>query len=241
MASAGWRPVLGIFLGLIARLWLATLRVTVVADEGLQALADRPWVFAFFHGTQWPLLAWRRRRPSVVLVSWSLDGAIQARTLTMLGFRVIRGSTSRGGVRGLVAVARALRVGGVDAAFAVDGPRGPYGVAQLGARVAARAADGVLVPLGAAVASGTVFARAWDRFSIAWPFARVVVCLGAAIEPGATVTERDEALARGIFGANARARTVLGGRADYSGVIPDGSHEGAVDSSHAGGFVARSK
>jgi lysophospholipid acyltransferase (LPLAT)-like uncharacterized protein len=99
---------------------------------------DIPWVLSFFHGTQWPLLAWRRRRPTLVMVSHSADGAMQARALALLGFRVVRGSSSRGGARGLAAIVRAMRRGGVDAAFAVDGPRGPDGAVKPGAARAGR-------------------------------------------------------------------------------------------------------
>jgi lysophospholipid acyltransferase (LPLAT)-like uncharacterized protein len=177
------RAALGVLIGLLARAWLATLRVRVVVDPALAAVEARPWVFAFFHGTQWPLLAFRRRRPTVVLVSLSRDGAMQARALGVQGLRVVRGSSSRGGVRGLAALVRRMRREGADAAFAVDGPRGPYGVVKGGALAAARAVGGVLVPMGGIVERGLVLDRAWDRFQVAWPFSRVTVRLGAPIEP----------------------------------------------------------
>jgi lysophospholipid acyltransferase (LPLAT)-like uncharacterized protein len=175
--------LLGVVLGWIARLWLATLRVRVVADPALEAVADRPWVLSFWHGTQWPLLAWRRRRRTVVLVSLSRDGAMQAQALAVQGFRVVRGSSSRGGARGLAALVRAMKHEGADAAFAVDGPRGPRGIAKGGAVLAARAAGAVLVPIAGAVRRGVVLERAWDRFAVAWPFTRVDVTLGAPIDP----------------------------------------------------------
>jgi len=177
------RAWLGVLLGLVARAWLATLRVRVLTDPALDAVEGRPWVFAFFHGTQWPLLALRRRRPTVVLVSLSEDGAMQANALALQGFRVVRGSSSRGGARGLAALVRRMRSDGADAAFAVDGPRGPYGTAKGGAVTAARAVGGVLVPLGGAIERGVVLRRAWDRFGLAWPFSRVTVRLGPPIEP----------------------------------------------------------
>lgn len=177
------RALLGILLGLVARVWLATLRVRVIADPALAARAGRPWVLAFFHGTQWPLLAWRGRRRTVVLVSLSRDGQLQARALALQGLSVVRGSSSRGGVRGLAALVRRMRAEDADAAFAVDGPRGPYGVVKGGALAAARATGGVVVPVGGVVERGIVLHRAWDRFAVAWPFSRVTVRLGAPIEP----------------------------------------------------------
>jgi len=186
-------------LGVVARVWLATLRVRVVEHPGLAGASDRPWVLAFWHGTQWPLLAWRRRRRTVVLVSLSRDGSMQARALAVQGFEVVRGSSSRGGARGLAAVVRAMKRGGVDAAFAVDGPKGPRGVVKGGAIVAARAAGAVLVPAAGRVRRGIVLRGAWDRFAIAWPFTRVDVMLGDPIDPRTAADARgevEESLAR---------------------------------------------
>lgn len=197
--------VWGVLVGLVARVWLATLRLRVEVDPALVAHEGSPWVLAFFHGTQWPLLAWKRRKGTVVLVSLSRDGAIQARALSMLGLRVVRGSSSRGGARGLAALVRKMKTEGLDAAFAVDGPRGPYGVAKPGATLAARRTGGVLVPMGSACARAKVFGRAWDRFALAWPFTRVSVVLGAPIRPERPASELEQAIA----GANARARAIL--------------------------------
>ncbi len=194
------RAALGVLLGLLARVWLATLRVRVVADPALESVSGRPWVLAFFHGTQWPLLAFERRRPTVVLVSLSRDGSMQARALALQGLGVVRGSSSRGGARGLAALVRRMRRENADAAFAVDGPRGPYGVVKGGALAAARAVGGVLVPMGGIVERGFVLARAWDRFHVAWPFSRVTVRLGAPIEPA--VEGAREALEAAIARAN---------------------------------------
>ena len=204
------RGVLGLVVGVVARLWLATLRVDVDINPALDAVRERPWVLAFFHGTQWPLLAWRRRRSTLVMVSLSLDGALQARALSVLGFAVVRGSSSRGGMRALARIVRRLRAEVVDAAFAVDGPRGPRGVAKGGAALAARAAGGVLVPMGAAFARGFVLRRAWDRFAMAWPWSRVVVRLGAPLDPAACRGDLSEALGAAIASANDRALGRLG-------------------------------
>ena len=191
--------MVGFLLGLLARVWLATLRVEVEIDP---ALRDRnePWVLSFFHGKQWPLLAWKRRRLTAVMVSLSKDGAMQARALSFLGFSIVRGSSSRGGARGLAGLMRALKKG-CDVAFAVDGPRGPYGVPKPGAALAAERAGALLVPMGSAMKSGRVFGRAWDRFALAWPFTRVAVVLGAPTS-GAE-------LASAIEAANARAEAKL--------------------------------
>lgn len=206
------RAALGFVLGWLARAWLSTLRVRVEAHPALDAAAHEPWVLAFFHGTQWPLLAWRRRRRTIVLVSHSADGAIQARALSVLGFSIVRGSSSRGGARGLASLVRRARVDGLDAAFAVDGPKGPYGVVRPGAAFTAKHMSGVLVPMGSAATPSrrTVFSRAWDGFVLAWPFSTVAVVLGAPIRPDGRDAAVAGRLGRAIEDANARARAIVG-------------------------------
>jgi lysophospholipid acyltransferase (LPLAT)-like uncharacterized protein len=195
--------VLGWLAGIVGRVWLRTLRVRVEADPALDAEDDRPWVLAFFHGALFPLLAWPRRRSTAVLVSHSNDGTVLARARALLGREVVRGSTSRGGVRGLVSLVRLLQARDRDVAFAVDGPRGPRRVAKPGATLAAQRGDARLVPLAAAVASGTVL-RSWDRFVLPRPFSRVVVVLGAPL-PLLTEAAPDER--GGVGRANARERS----------------------------------
>ena len=90
-----------IILGHFVRLYLLTLRVSLHVDPALDPADPRPWVLCFWHGEQLPLLAWKRRRPTVALVSHSADGQMQSMALRIQGLRVTRGSSSRGGSGGL--------------------------------------------------------------------------------------------------------------------------------------------
>jgi lysophospholipid acyltransferase (LPLAT)-like uncharacterized protein len=195
------RRVLGLALGLLAWVWLRTLRVSVLEPEGLRR-ASGPLVLVFFHGTQFPLLAWRRPGPTSVLVSLSKDGEMQSRALGLLGFRVLRGSSSRAGAMGLRGLLRTQRQGH-DVAMAVDGPRGPRGQAKGGALTLARATGAALVPMGAFAKCALVFGETWDQFSLPLPFSRVFVVVG---EPLCDARQLDEpALTLAISEANARA------------------------------------
>lgn len=187
--------LLGVLLGIFVRLYIATLRVTVTADPALDRADPRPWVLSFWHGEQLPLLLFRRRRPTVALVSHSRDGQMQARALAFQGLLIERGSSSRGGARGLVAIVRRLQQG-QDAAFAIDGPKGPRGTVRPGARAAARLGGGVLVPMGSAAPSGVTLTRAWDHFRIPYPFSKVAVRLGPPLARTASDEELGEAVAR---------------------------------------------
>jgi lysophospholipid acyltransferase (LPLAT)-like uncharacterized protein len=211
MTSAGSstaRASIGWLLGWVVAGWLRSLRLRVVDDaRELVGSSRRPWVLVFFHGTQVPLLAWPRRRRTAVLVSLSRDGDLQAQVMARAGMHVVRGSSSRGAVRGLASIVRVVRSSPdeMDVAFAVDGPRGPYGTVHGGAAACARSIGGHLVPMGTAVARAKVLSRAWDRFSLPWPFTRAVVVVGEPLPEGASSDD----IARAIVAANQRAQAIL--------------------------------
>lgn len=184
----------------IVRVWLALLRVRVVAHPALAEERGR-LVWAFWHGTQMALLARPRRRATAALVSLSRDGELQAGIMRRHGLVVVRGSSSRRGAGGLRGLVRELRRGR-DVAFAVDGPRGPRGVAKPGALACARMGGARVVPVGVAASRAWVLRRAWDRFVVPWPLSRVAVVLGAPLDAEATAAE----LGAAIDAANREAR-----------------------------------
>jgi hypothetical protein len=168
------------------RLLRATWRVRLLGPE--PPYGSGPIVFCFWHGRQAGLFAHPRPRPVSVLASLSRDGALQARILARLGFVVRRGSSSRGGAAGLKALIAALRAG-CDAAFAVDGPRGPARRAKPGAILAARAAGAALVPVAARARRRWIFGRAWDEYALPKPFTAVEIVRGAPLPAGSATTD----------------------------------------------------
>ncbi len=137
-------------------------------------------MFCFWHGRQAGLFAHPRRRPVAVLSSLSRDGSLQARILSLLGFVVLRGSSSRGGAAGLKALVGEVQSGS-DAAFAVDGPRGPAFEVKPGAVLTARETGGILIPITTRASRFWRFSRAWDDYQLPKPFARVEIERGGPI------------------------------------------------------------
>jgi lysophospholipid acyltransferase (LPLAT)-like uncharacterized protein len=204
------RIVLGSFLAMLVWMWIRTLRVVVESSIELQN-PSKPRVFAFFHGQQMSILAVRRRARTAVMVSLSKDGELQSRVMRRLGFRVIRGSSSRGGARALAGIVGALR-DGADAAFAVDGPRGPFGVVKPGAALAAVVVGAELFAVASAVSSSIVVTGAWDRFEIPRPFSRVAIVVGPPVS-ATTARHHPELLGTAISEARGRAEQLLERRA----------------------------
>ena len=136
-----------------------------------------PTVFVLWHGQLLPLLAVHRNTRIAVLISEHADGEIVARVAERLGFRTVRGSTSRGAGRALIEMARELANGG-SIGVTPDGPRGPDHSFAPGAVIAAQRAGVEIVPLAAA-ASRSWRLKSWDRFMIPKPFSRVAITYGA--------------------------------------------------------------
>ena len=110
----------------IVRLLGRTWRIRVSNDADLRRLraAGQPIIFTLWHGEMLPLLYHHRGEGVAVLISEHGDGEIIARVAAGLGFHTVRGSTSRGAARALLALTRTLEAGR-DLAITPDGPRGP--------------------------------------------------------------------------------------------------------------------
>lgn len=140
--------------------------------------AGRPVLFVFWHDQLLPLVHVHRHEGVRVLVSEHADGEYIARVLERQGFETARGSSTRGGRRGLRQLLRAAK-GGRDVAITPDGPRGPRHRFKEGAVAAARLLGVPIVPVVAAARSGWRL-DSWDRFLIPRPFSRVRVLYGPA-------------------------------------------------------------
>ena len=135
-----------------------------------------PVIFVFWHGRLLPLIHVHRHQSTVVLVSEHRDGDYVARLIHHFGFGTVRGSSTRGGVRGLKGLIRAARTGR-DLAITPDGPRGPNRELKLGALTVARVTGFPLVPVGVGITSAWRI-RSWDGLLVPKPFSTVRVAYG---------------------------------------------------------------
>ena len=170
------------FLRVLARTW----RVRVVNEGYLFDLrrAERPFIFALWHGHLLPLLWHHRDQGVLVLISEHRDGELVARAAASLGYGLIRGSSTRGADRALITIVRELAAGH-EVAITPDGPRGPAETFAPGALVAAQRSDSFILPV-AASADRAWRLRSWDRFMIPKPFALVTIAYGTPTKVAAT-------------------------------------------------------
>jgi lysophospholipid acyltransferase (LPLAT)-like uncharacterized protein len=187
---------------LLARLLQLTWRVRC---EGLRPGGAA--LYAFWHGDQLALSALKLRKLTV-LISRSRDGQLATRVARLLGYDVVRGSTSAGAVAGALGLIRRL-LAGRSVGLAVDGPRGPrHEVGPAPQRLATRG-QASLVPL-AAVARRGLRLRSWDRFLVPAPFTTIHVVFGEPVASDAVLQrELDRVKARAEALALRRGRQAL--------------------------------
>jgi lysophospholipid acyltransferase (LPLAT)-like uncharacterized protein len=177
-----WAKIKAFFVWLVARVVLATVRVrNLYLDRLARARElDRPVLYAFWHGRQLALFKANPEARLTVMTSLSRDGEMQASVCRRFGLKVVRGSSSRRGFSGLLALGKRLKEG-FSVGMAVDGPRGPAFEAKSGIVVLARRTGSPIVPITAAFGRSLELKKAWDRFLIPLPFAKATVAYGEPI------------------------------------------------------------
>lgn len=171
-----------------------TLQFTATYEPGSEGEPKtHPAIYCFWHRCVFPAAYLFRKRGIRVLTSRSYDGEYIARIIERLGFRPIRGSSSRGAVQALRELQKELQAGEF-VAFTIDGPRGPRYVAKPGPIQLARTTGAPIFAFYVAVERAWIL-NTWDAFMIPKPFSRVHCNIRGPQRVLSTI-DTDEALAR---------------------------------------------
>jgi lysophospholipid acyltransferase (LPLAT)-like uncharacterized protein len=159
-------------------LYSLTFRFTFIGTEHPEGIFRQGTnvIYAFWHGTMFPLIHSHRRHNACILVSQHRDGEIIARIVEKLGYTTARGSSTRGGGKAMLQLKESLAKR-CNYAFTPDGPNGPYHKAKPGVIFFAQASGLPIIPIGIAAARQHFFGS-WDRFLLPLPFSRVIIAYG---------------------------------------------------------------
>jgi lysophospholipid acyltransferase (LPLAT)-like uncharacterized protein len=174
------RAIGGPAFALLARTW----RIRTRHELRWRALveAHQPFVFLLWHEALLPLL-WRHRHQQIaIVVSEAREGRYLSDFAGRIGYRLLPGSSTRGGARALLGAIRVLQEG-TPVAFTPDGPRGPRRVLKPGAIRAAQRAGALVLPLHAS-ARRVRRLGSWDHLMIPLPFSAVEVAYGEPFQIG---------------------------------------------------------
>jgi lysophospholipid acyltransferase (LPLAT)-like uncharacterized protein len=167
-------------MGMVAALFATTRSVRFGQENYLKYRGARtPVIFVFWHGQLLPLVHYHRNEGIVVLVSEHADGEYITQVIQRHGFGTVRGSSTRGGTRGLKGLIRAARAGR-DLGLTPDGPQGPARDFKPGALAVAQTTGLPVIPVAVGSSSGWRF-RSWDGFLVPKPFARVALGYGEPV------------------------------------------------------------
>jgi lysophospholipid acyltransferase (LPLAT)-like uncharacterized protein len=168
----------GAFIYWIARFYCLTLRLKIENESDWFNYLERggkvllcAWHQQFFVGVR-IFTKYRKYQPAL-MSSKSLDGQIAGGIAKRAGCYNVWGSSSNSGsaaLKGMMSRLKQYRL----AAHILDGPRGPAGVAKLGAIAIAKEANAVIIP-SVVIADRAWYLHSWDRFMIPKPFARVTI------------------------------------------------------------------
>lgn len=165
------------------RLVEATSRPEFIGREHADALlsADKGFILAFWHARLLMGASMRGEtdRPVYMLISAHRDGEMIANAVKGFGVQLIRGSAvdpkkpgkNKSGAPAIAAMIAALEEGSI-VGMTPDGPRGPAGVAKIGAVKLAALTGAPILPAAYSASMGPRL-KTWDRFLLAAPFSRL--------------------------------------------------------------------
>jgi lysophospholipid acyltransferase (LPLAT)-like uncharacterized protein len=180
----------------LLKLILLTMKFTFNDRELFFRLRDKKdgIIYAFFHCDLFLIAMTAKRyrfskKDTYVLASMSRDGELVVRMASRFGVKSVRGSSSRGGARGLFGLKEKL-MEGANGAIAVDGPRGPRFEAKSGAIMLAKSAG---VPVYPVVFNLTrkIEVGSWDKTQIPLPFCRCHIIFGEPITPDQAMSNEE--------------------------------------------------
>lgn len=181
-----WRrmqvPIIGWGVYGLLRILGPTLRFETVGLHNLEDLPKRGQraIGAFWHRCIFSAV-WRwRGRGVVVMNTPNFDGQWTRVAIERLGYGTAQGSSSRGGLRGLLEMERRLAEGH-EVAFTIDGPRGPRYVAKPGPLMLARRTGQPIIVFHSAAEKAHTFQKSWDLLQIPLPFSRAVMVVAPPI------------------------------------------------------------
>ncbi|MBZ0253787.1 MAG: lysophospholipid acyltransferase family protein, partial [Candidatus Methylomirabilis sp.] len=175
------------------------------------------------------LLPFHLRDPALgrrlAMVSASTDGDVIVKTMRMFGQSAARGSSTRYGKKALEVMIDMLKEGNAPGAephhglFTVDGPKGPAGVAKLGAIILAKETGLPIVPVNW-WASPRIALPNWDRTLLPVPFGRMAIAYEEPIFVPADASPEDMERLRALLEERLH-RALENAKAALSGAFPD--------------------
>jgi lysophospholipid acyltransferase (LPLAT)-like uncharacterized protein len=140
-----------------------------------------PFIVAHFHQDELCLINTRKKRSYLVMTSKSKDGEMMTKFLNLLGYKCVRGSSSKAGGTALHAMIKKIKKEGLSSVVAVDGPRGPIYKVKKGIIKLAYETGLPILPIRVIAKNAFIFKKSWNKAILAKPFSTFKVKIGKPI------------------------------------------------------------
>ncbi len=149
------------------------------------------FIVAHFHQDELALIPTRAGSNFYVMTSSSTDGKMMRKTLNLMGYSCIEGSSSKGGAKALIEMIRTLNTKAANAVIAVDGPRGPIYKVKDGVISLSKNTGCPILPVGVKISRYFVFKNSWNKALLPKPFSKVEIVFGKTITVPADTSKQD--------------------------------------------------
>ncbi len=165
---------------------MACNRVSVEGQDAVLALKKegQPLIYIFWHRHILFVIHKFRDCGARPLISLSGDGDLVAAVADEFGMLPVRGSSSRGGARAFLELARSVQEEKAEVLITADGPKGPACRVKEGAVQLAVKTGAWVVPISWCASRVKVLEKSWDRFLVPLPFGRIRFAYGAPMRIG---------------------------------------------------------
>jgi len=146
-------------------------------------------IFVVWHGRFIVPIYIHRGKKICPMISLHADGEMIAQTMYKLGYRPVRGSSTRGGKKAFHEMVNIVRHG-TPGAIIPDGPKGPRHQFKPGTLYIAQQTESYLIPMTFAANRKIVF-KSWDKFMLPLPFSKVIFLYEKPVKiPGKTSSQQ---------------------------------------------------
>ena len=114
------------------------------------------------------------------LAGLNRDGELISRVGNQLGWKILRGSSSRGGSRIFIEIVKILRQPSTLIGITPDGPRGPEKIPKAGVIKAAQKTGAIIIPVSSISTRNWKFVN-WHTFFLEKPFGKIYLKYGKPI------------------------------------------------------------
>ena len=160
-------------------IWLLskTLKTKIITNPQFRKIDYSKSLYAFWHGRQFLLVPHFGSFGITLMSDVSWAGEIQTRILKQFGYNIVRGSSSRKGMRALLSLKKSLDEG-YSSALAVDGPHGPAFKVKPGITYLSKKLKYPIFPVGTSASRAWIIKSTWCYYLLPKPFSRCIIYFG---------------------------------------------------------------